>query len=119
MSDHDPKTVALYEAIVATQPDIKIKGKKSAYTSLNGHMFSFLAKEGDLALRLSKADREAWAEEHGTEPIVEHNTVMKEYVRVPRAWLEDTERVSDHLATSVAYIRSLKPKPTKRAPKKK
>jgi hypothetical protein len=38
----------LYEKLVATNPSVKRKGA----TSLNGHMFSDVSKEGKLALRL-------------------------------------------------------------------
>ena len=45
--------LALYEALVATNPKVDRKGKTMPYTSLNGHMFSMLTKEGQLALRLA------------------------------------------------------------------
>ena len=41
----------LYESLVARFPDIKRKGAKNPYTSVNGHMFSFLSQNGVLALR--------------------------------------------------------------------
>jgi hypothetical protein len=34
--------LGLYDLIIATQPDVKRKGATMPYTSLNGHMFSFL-----------------------------------------------------------------------------
>jgi hypothetical protein len=42
----------LYEKLVATNPNVQRKGDTVPYTSLNGHMFSNLSKEGKLALRL-------------------------------------------------------------------
>jgi len=42
----------LYERLVATQPSVERKGATMPYTSLNGHMFSFLTETGKLALRL-------------------------------------------------------------------
>jgi len=44
--------LALYEALIATHPKIERKGKSNPYTSVNGHMFSYLSKEGELGLRL-------------------------------------------------------------------
>ena len=41
-----------YEKLVATNPEVKRKGAKTPYTSLNGHMFSFMTETGTLALRL-------------------------------------------------------------------
>jgi hypothetical protein len=34
----------LYEKLVATNPSVKRKGATVPYTSLNGHMFSYLSK---------------------------------------------------------------------------
>ena len=44
--------LALYEKLAATKPNVERKGDTVPYTSLNGHMFSYLSKEGKLALRL-------------------------------------------------------------------
>jgi hypothetical protein len=49
--------LALYETLVATNPKVERKGAAMPYTSLNGHMFSFLTQTGTLALRLP-ADEE-------------------------------------------------------------
>src|SRR2546423_1289816 len=51
------------------------------YTSLNGHMFSLLTKEGWLALGLPSETRAAFLEKHQTKLGVQYGTVMKEYVR--------------------------------------
>src|SRR5580692_207120 len=55
-----PDKLALYEKLVATNPKVERKGDTVPYTSLNGHMFSYLSKEGKLALRLPPAEREAF-----------------------------------------------------------
>ena len=111
--------VAWYEKLVATRPEFKVKGKASRYTSMNGHMFSFVTKEGDgVALRMSKADREAYVEEHQTEPVVQYGAVMREYVFVRPALLEQTDEAARYFSASVDYVSSLKPKPTTK-PKKK
>ena len=47
-----PDRLELYEKLIATNPSVKRKGATVPYTSLNGHMFSYLSKEGKLALRL-------------------------------------------------------------------
>ena len=36
----------LYEKLVGTIPNVKRKGATVPYTSLNGHMFSYLSKQG-------------------------------------------------------------------------
>jgi hypothetical protein len=48
----------LYEKLVATNPNVERKGDTVPYTSLNGHMFSYLSKEGKVALRLPAGERE-------------------------------------------------------------
>ena len=60
------------------------------YTSLNGHMFSFLTKDGTMALRLSEDDRKAFQKRFKAKLCVRHGTVMKEYVEVPESLLKTT-----------------------------
>ena len=50
----------LYEKLVATNPSVDRKGATTPYTSLNGHMFSFLTEEGKLAFRLPAEERESF-----------------------------------------------------------
>jgi hypothetical protein len=40
--------LALYEKLVATNPDVERKGATVPYTSVNGHMSSYLSKEGEV-----------------------------------------------------------------------
>ena len=105
---------ALYDALIAAHPAIERKGKTTPYTSMNGHMFSFLSKEGDMGLRLSADDRDAFIAEHSSALMEQHGRVMKEYVRVPAAMLEDEATMSGWLEKSFDYVSGLKPKPTKR-----
>ena len=115
----DDETLRLYEKVVASQPSIEIKGKTSRYTSLNGHMFSFITKEGGLALRLSDEDRDAFNEKHDGGPVIQHGSVMRGYVLVPASVLAKTAQMKRLFAASVSYIESLKPKPTTRKASKK
>lgn len=77
-------------------------------------MFSFLTKEGKLALRLPKGDREQFLVEHDTEIYVQYGRVMKEYMIVPDELLIQTNLLKKHFDISYDYIGSLKPKPTKK-----
>ena len=56
------ETLRLYEELVATRPELERKGKTMPFTSVNGHMFSFLTPDGTLALRLPQAERDAFLE---------------------------------------------------------
>ena len=51
--------LALYEKAVGAMPGVERKGDTMPYTSLNGHMFSVLHKDGSVALRLPTVEREA------------------------------------------------------------
>src|SRR5262245_4049451 len=56
MGKIDPKkyaaNLALYEKLVAKNPNVQRKGATMPYTSMNGHMFSLFMKDAYLALRL-------------------------------------------------------------------
>ena len=116
MSPQPPpgRAVRLYEALVATCPSIERKGKSSPYTSVNGNMFTVLAADGTLGLRLADADRDAFLATYGTGLYQAHGTIMKEYVAVPADLLARTSELAPYLAKSYTYAKSLKPKPTTR-----
>ena len=116
MSPQPPpgRAVRLYEALVATCPSIERKGKSSPYTSVNGNMFTVLAADGTLGLRLADADRDALLATYGTGLYQAHGTIMKEYVAVPADLLARTSELAPYLAKSYTYAKSLKPKPTTR-----
>ncbi|MCI0683023.1 MAG: hypothetical protein L0Y71_13055 [Gemmataceae bacterium] len=109
----------LYEALVATNPSVERKGAAMPYTSLNGHMFSFLTKTGTLALRLPAAERDAFLKKYKTKLCEQHGAVLEEYVEVPGSLLRKTRELQRYFGLSYAYVASLKPKPTKKKPGKK
>ncbi len=121
MDDKYTTNLVLYETLIGTNPSVDRKGKTMPYTSLNGHMFSFLSKEGHVALRLPKEEREAFLEKYETQLSVQYGKVMKEYVEVPDDLLAKTEVLAPTFELSFAYVGSLKPKPTskKKATNKK
>lgn len=104
----------LYDKLIATNPEIERKGVTNPYTSLNGHMFTHLSKEGTLGLRLPKDEREAFLEKYNTTLYEQHGAVMKEYVTVPDDLLQNTDELKPYLDLSYAYVHTLKPKPTKK-----
>ena len=109
-----PDSVVLYDALLATNPEIERKGDTMPYTSVNGNMFSLLTADGTLALRLPAADREAFLIRYDTALTVQYGAVMKEYVQVPAALVAKhggpLAKYSIHI--SYRYACSLKPKPT-------
>lgn len=106
-----PSALTLYEKLAATNPNVERKGAAMPYTSVNGHMFSFLTKEGRLALRLPEEEREAFLKKYKTKLCEQHGTVLKEYVEVPEALLAKTAELKKFFDASYAYAASLKPKP--------
>jgi hypothetical protein len=113
-SDSYAAALALFEKLVATNPAVQRKGDTMPYTSLNGHMFSLLTKEGKLALRLPAEAREVFLKKYKTRLVEQYGTVMKEYVEVPDALLKKTAELKHYFEVSFAYVGSLKPKPATR-----
>jgi hypothetical protein len=109
-----PDKLELYDKLVATLPGVERKGATVPYTSHGGHMFSFLTKDGQLALRLPSDLRDAFLKKYQTSLCEQHGVVMKEYVVVPESLLKKTRELKKHFAASRVYVAALKPKPTKR-----
>jgi len=107
-----------YDKLVATIPNVERKGATMPYTSLNGHMFSFLSRTGTLALRLPVAERDGFLKKYGARICEQHGSVLAEYVEVPAPLLKKTRELQRYFAQSIAYVSSLKPKATKRPPRK-
>ena len=102
--------LAVYDELVAKCPRFERKGKTVPYTSANGHMFSLLNKDGELGFRYSKEVQERYFQEFGTTILKSHGAVMRGYVLIPDAMLEDLETLSKYLNESYDYVMSLEPK---------
>jgi TfoX/Sxy family transcriptional regulator of competence genes len=102
----------LYGKLVATNPNVERKGATVPYTSLNGHMFSYLSKDGKLALRLPPGQREAFLKQYKAKLCEAYGTVQTEYVEVPDSLLSSTRELKKFFDCSYDYVAALKPKPT-------
>ena len=58
------RVIEIYESLAAGFAGVKVKGKKTRYTALNGNMFSFVAGDGVLCIRLSEARKKEFNGEH-------------------------------------------------------
>src|SRR5580693_8755638 len=96
--------LALYEKLIATNP----KGAANPYTSLNGHMFSYLDPSGSLALRLPEDEREKFLKKYKTTLFEAYGHVMKEFVTVPDRLLRNTNQLRKYLDLSYKYISTLR-----------
>ena len=107
-----PDKRELYRNLAATNPKVELRGATMLYTSLNGHMFSYLGKDGVVALRLPPGDREAFLKKYKTKLREAYGIVQKEYAVVPDSLLAATGELKKYFDISYAYVSTLKPKPT-------
>ena len=107
-------TEKLYDEIWAAFPEVERKGKSVPYTSMNGNMFSFVSKIGEMAFRVSKDVQKEYLENYGATESIQHGRVMKEYIDVPEKYCEDMDFLNELCAKSIAHAKTLKPKPTKK-----
>jgi TfoX/Sxy family transcriptional regulator of competence genes len=108
----------LYDKLIATHPEIERKGAANPYTSLNGNMFTLLQDSRSLAIRLPEDKREEFLKKYKTTLFKAYGVVMKEYVAVPDELLKKTKELQKYLEFSYEYVKTLKPKPTKRKSRK-
>ncbi len=112
-SDYPGPKIALdryREVVEASSADTEVKGAKNPYTSLNGHMFSFLDRDGTMALRLSDELRDHYGTEYSTEPVMQYGSVMRGYVAIPGELFGDTEELATWFDRSYEWIGTLEPK---------
>jgi hypothetical protein len=108
------ETVALYDKLIATIPEIERKGDANPYTAINGNMFTLLVPPGRMAIRLPAEEREAFLEKYKTKLFEVYGAIMKEYAAVPEDLLGKTKELKKYLKLSHSYARTLKKKATKK-----
>ncbi len=106
----------LYQKLVESIPELSLNSNFGfPYTSLNGHMFSLLSKSGFVGIRLPKVERLLFLETYNTSLYQpEPGPLLKEYVTIPHDLLNDTSKLKPYLESSLAYVKTLKPKPSKK-----
>ncbi len=102
----------LYARMVTSQPGAVQKGDTIPYTSVNGNMYSFLAKGDFVGLRLPEEEKIKFLEKYKTTLVEQYGVVQKEYVVVPDSLLKKTAELKPYFAMSFKYTSSLRPKPT-------
>lgn len=103
--------LVLYRQLVELCPNIDLKGaKKLTYTSVNGHMYSMMTKDGRFGMRLSKDDQKAFIEKYETTGFKNYGAKIKDYVEVPDDMLQSPKSLVPYLLESLAYTQTLKPK---------
>lgn len=109
----NPK-VELYEKLIATMSGLERKGDVNPYTAINGNMFTLLHQSERLAIRLPEDKRQEFLKKHKTKLFEAYGAVMKEYVAVPDALLNDTKELKKYLEFSYEYAKTLKQKPSRK-----
>ena len=105
-----PDILAQYSKAISKVEGIELKGKSVPNTSINGHMTSFLDKDGIMGLRLAPAELTAFLKEHHTELMEQHGRIMKEFAVVPAAVFNDLGLLVKYMEMSVKSTQALKPK---------
>jgi hypothetical protein len=100
----------LYEKLIATHPKIERKGAVHPYTSLNGHMFTYLDQTGTMGMRLPPDELEAFLRKHKTTLFKSYGVVKNDYVTVPDKLLANTKELKKYLEISYEYVKTLTPK---------
>src|SRR5277367_4571745 len=104
-SNIPPAHLELYEKLVATIPAIERKGAVHPYTSLNGHMFTYLDQTGTLGIRLPKEEVDAFLKKHKTKLFESYGVVKKDWVTVPDTLLRNTKLLKQYLEMSYEYVK--------------
>jgi hypothetical protein len=105
-----PAKLELYEKLIAANPEIERKGAVHPYTSLNGHMFTYLDQTGTLGIRLPENEVDAFLKKFKTTLFKSYGVVKKDYVTVPDTLLKNTKELGKYLQISYEYVKTLKPK---------
>jgi hypothetical protein len=108
------QNLELYSKLVKTIPEVEQKGKTVPYTSLNGNMFSYISKSGDVAIRLPKDAIEEFINKYNASLMDTYGIIQKEYVKVPQKVLENTSELKKYFELSFEFVKTLKPKATTR-----
>lgn len=109
-----PAKLALYDKLISTNPVIERKGATLPYTAVNGNMFTFISKDGELSIRLPEIEREQFIKKYKTRLSVQHGVIMKEFVVVPESLLKKLQELETYLDLSFNYTKTLKSKATKK-----
>lgn len=110
MSATREEVFQLYKKLADANPNFELKGKTMPYTSANGYMFSQLNKDGQLGIRLSKADIMEFDKNFGAKPFLSYGAIMREYILIPEALLSNLDVLASCLQKGFEYVMSLPPK---------
>ncbi len=114
MNDLWKQKLKIYERLINTNGNFSRKGKTTAYTSVNGYMFSLLNKESQIGIRLPKESAEKFIRKFNTTRYKSHGAWMKDYVLIPENEHEEIEKFAPYLQESYEFVMSLPSKKGKK-----
>ena len=104
----------MYERLLASVDGIDPKSNfGSAYTAVNGNMYSMISKHGVVGIRLPEPDRSAFLATFNAELFRGDPAwpPAREYVAVPEDLLPQTAVLQPYLEASLRHVLTLKPRP--------
>ena len=105
------EALAAYKSVVAaSDSDAEVKGAKNPYTSRNGHMFSFLDKQGTMAIRLSEEMTAEFRSAYESDDVIQYGATMRGYSSVPDDLLANSSELAEWFDRSWTWIGTLPPK---------
>ena len=113
-----PDKLRLYERLIAATEGAEAKSNfGSAYTAVNGNMYSMISKYGVVGIRLPEAEIIAFLDKYKAtmfrgDPAWPPSKLM---VSVPDDLLANTKALKPYLELSLRHARTLRPKATKKA----
>jgi hypothetical protein len=111
-----PEKVALYRQLLESVEGVDSKSNfGSAYTAINGNMYTMISKHGVVGIRLPEPERSAFLAEYSTDLFRGDPAwpPAREFVAVPDDLLADTVALKPYLELSLQHVLTLKPKPSK------
>ena len=108
-----PDKVRLYQRLLESVEGVDAKSNfGSAYTAINGNMYTMISKHGVVGIRLPEPERSAFMKEYTTELLRGDPAwpPAKEFVAIPDDLLENSDALKPYLEISFNYVRTLKPK---------
>ena len=110
-----PDKVLLYQRLLESVGVDARSNFGSAYTAVNGNMYTMISKHGVVGIRLPEPERTAFLKDYSTSLFRGDPAwpPAKEFVAVPDDLLADTEALRQYLEVSLRYVRTLKPKPAR------
>ena len=100
----------IYNEMTNSITELEIKNKNMSFTSTNGNMFSFINKDGEIALRLSNNDRNELINKYHTSLVISSGVIMNDYVLIPDKMIKNKDELNTFFLKSFEYAKTLKPK---------